>query len=253
MSMDNDLKIINEHQKQNYERFEERTSLTLIEEYSCVLEKMKNRDTLKILDVGGGSGNFALALRKYFSNKKCEVFVLDSAKYDTWAKYANEITFIEGSASELRKFFDTSTFDLIFANRVFHHFVGDSWKRSINGMLDITKQIGSLVKKDGYFCIIDYFYNGQLCDKAASKTIYTLTTSTFPPIVALNKKLGSKSAGVGVCFLSKKMWLNMFSQTGFIIEILNEKSAYKMNKLKKLCLFIESCKEDNVIILRKLE
>jgi hypothetical protein len=111
------------------------------------------------------------------------------------------------------------------------------------------QQIVSILKKDGHLCIIDHFYNGLLYDKATSKIIYTLTTTTFSPIVTINKALGSASAGV--CFLSKKMWLNMFSKTGFMVEIMNEKPIRKMTQLKKLCLLNKNHTEDNMFILKQ--
>jgi ubiquinone/menaquinone biosynthesis C-methylase UbiE len=215
------LKTINEHQIQSYERYEKATSDNLIKQYSFLLEKIKSRNIIKILDIGGASGNFALALCKYFSEISCEVVVVDNTRYRTWTEYADKITFIENSADNLNALFSENTFDLIFANRVFHHFVKGTWNKTIAGINDIMKQIAIILKNDGYFCITDYFYDGRFFDTSSSRIIYTLTSCKMPLFVSLFRKIEAKSAGIGVCFLSKKMWFNMFSKYGFIVETLN--------------------------------
>jgi len=46
---------------------------------------------INILDRGGGSGNFALALFRYFAEKgiKAKIFVLDITRYSTWEQYGD--------------------------------------------------------------------------------------------------------------------------------------------------------------------
>jgi hypothetical protein len=90
-----------------------------------------------------------------------------------------------------------------------------------------------------------------LYDKITSKIIYTLTSCTFSPVIALCKKLGAESSGVGVCFLSKKMWLNMFLQAGFVVETLHEDENRKWNVFRKVGLLIKSNSLNNVFILKK--
>jgi ubiquinone/menaquinone biosynthesis C-methylase UbiE len=211
---------------------------------------MADRKNLKILDIGGASGNFALSLSEFFSNIKCEIFVVDTTQYETWMQYKNKINFIEGSANKLTTIFREEKFDLIFANRVFHHFINRTWEKTIHGMIEIMKQIFTLLKQDGVFCINDHFYNGLFYDKATSKIIYMLTSCTLQPIVKLCKKLGAESAGVGACFLSKKMWITILTNTGFIIDrIMESEKAFKVNKIKKICLCNKSIVLDNIILV----
>jgi ubiquinone/menaquinone biosynthesis C-methylase UbiE len=252
MKKQSDIKIINIHQQEYYEEVERRSVEGFMKLSSTVLEKMKNRDNLKILDIGGASGYFAMTLHEYFFDKNCEIFVLDTTRYGTWEQYADRVTFIEGSADDLSKLFELNTFDLVFANRVFHHFVRDSWKKSISGMLEIMKQIASILKEDGSLCVIDLFYNGMVYDRAPSKIIYKLTSCTLPAVVFFCKKFGAESAGIGVCFLSKKMWINLFHQADFIIETLEEntKNMDTIKWYKRLCLFIKKASENNVFVLR---
>jgi aspartate/methionine/tyrosine aminotransferase len=115
-------------------------------------------------------------------------------------------------------------------------------------MMDIMKKITKLLNRKGYLCIVDLFYNGYLYDKAPSKIIYTLTSCKNPIIKSFSKKMGAESAGVGVCFLSKSMWLNLFNKSNLNLLKISEKENYQLKWYKKYPLFIKSLKEDNVMI-----
>jgi ubiquinone/menaquinone biosynthesis C-methylase UbiE len=100
-----ELRAINAHQMQKYEEYEKGSSENFFKKYSDVLEKMISREDLKVLDIGGASGSFAASLSEYFSDKKCEVFVVDTTPYDAWAEYGNKVNFITASADELSSIF----------------------------------------------------------------------------------------------------------------------------------------------------
>jgi ubiquinone/menaquinone biosynthesis C-methylase UbiE len=223
---ENGIKVINEYQQQLYESYEERTRDFYLKNYSDILEKMKTRTDLKILDIGGASGHFAVGLYDYFKNNNCKIIVLDTAKYNTWGKFSDKVEFIEASADNIDTLYHKNEFDLIFANRVFHHFVRHNWKETVNGITEIAGKIYKILKPEGYFCIVDHFYNGFLYDEITSKIIYTLTICKILSIVKLCKKLGAESAGVGVCFLSKKMWINLLLKNNFKIHKLVENKKY---------------------------
>jgi SAM-dependent methyltransferase len=247
----NNIKTINIHQQQIYDWFEKETTKQLINGYVDILEKIKHRNSLKILDIGGGGGYFALSLYDYFLGKDCEIHVIDTTQYDTWKQNSDKIIFVKNSAENLSKLFSENTFDLIFANRVFHHFVKNSWRESFNGMADIMKQGSFILKEDGFFCINDYFFTGRLHHTLTSKIIYTLTSIKLATIASLLQKLDAHTAGIGVCFLSKKMWLELFSQSGLIIETLKESPNRKLKWYEEFFLLIKNNSDNNVIILQK--
>jgi hypothetical protein len=174
--------------------------------------------------------------------------------YDTWKTNNGKITFIESSVEKLRELFTHETFDIIFANRVFHHFVGKTWKDTIRGIYQITGSITGLLKNDGCFCITDYFYDGYFFDTSASRIIYAFTSCKIPLLVSIFRKIEAKSAGVGVCFLSKKMWLRLFESHGLIVDNLYE--GYKCKKSLRMIIYgifllLKNLQEDNVMILKK--
>jgi SAM-dependent methyltransferase len=245
----NNIKIINEHQKQTYESEDKRVSKELIEIFSDTLEKFKNRNTLKILDIGGGSGYFALAIQEYFNNQSCEVIVVDATHYDTWNLFADKVTFLNQSVDELNQIFTEQNFDLVFANRVFHHFIRDSWKSSINGMSGIMKSIAFILKPDGYFCITDHFFDGLVYDEASSRIIYMLSSCKWKPVIAVCNKAGVDSAGVGVCFLSRKLWVKLLFDAGFEIEKIIEQNWPKVKQWYIKIFFLNKRNNlDNVMV-----
>ncbi|MDR1460781.1 MAG: class I SAM-dependent methyltransferase [Campylobacteraceae bacterium] len=246
-----EIKVINKHQKDLFEEFEKASVVSFFNMFSDILQKYKNDKRLKIIDIGGGSSYFAIALSDYFADLKCEVVVLDTTEYDTWANYSGKVTFIKGSADDLDKLFEKNSFDLVFANRVFHHFVRDSWRSTVDGMYDIMKQIVALLKDDGRLCMVELFYNGIIFDSASSKLIYAFTSIKLPFIATFFKKLKAKSAGVGVCFLSKKMWLHMFFQSGLAVESFEEDKILKLPWYKRIGLMNKNMSYKNVFVLKR--
>jgi SAM-dependent methyltransferase len=253
----NDIVKINNYQKDLYLNLEKKSAKLLLGRYAAVLENVASKnEKIKILDIGGASGYFSEALYDFFQGKNCEITLIDTIVYDTWDGFAAKINFIHESASNLEKIFPTGAFDIIFANRVFHHFVTDSWKKSISHIDDIMRQMSVILKDSGQLCIMDNFYNGLLFDSAASKMIYALTTCKIPFIVKRFNRLGSKSAGVGVCFLSKKMWYKLIKKNKLIIKKSDDGKFFGLEEIwnksiYKICLLLKSARNDAILIIEK--
>jgi SAM-dependent methyltransferase len=222
---------------------------------------MTEKNDIHILDIGCGGGDFALALYSYFQDKgiNIKIYCLDNEEYQTWhtAQYSISLIFIKGSAVDLCKIFDSIKFDLVFCNRVFHHFVLDSWRKSYDCMRGIMRQIVSVLKHDGFICITDYYYNGLFFDTSSSRIIYFLTSLKIPLLIKLFRKFESKSAGVGVCFLSKQMWFSMFNDMGLDVEYIKETGRmlvrWNHEIIYKLFLLLKFRSEDNIFIVKKRE
>jgi ubiquinone/menaquinone biosynthesis C-methylase UbiE len=251
---------ISGHQKTQYEKDDKHMAEfmadTLLERYSKILNTVKHRDNIKILEIGGGGGSFSLALHRYFSKAGCEIFLVDSTRYDTWEDFGDKITFIEESAENIEKIFAENTFDIIFANRVFHHFVAQkTWKETISDITDITNSIYKILKNEGFFCVMDHFYNGMLFDTSASRIIYALTSCKIPLFVKIFRKIDAMSAGVGVCFLSRKIWMDMFDKCGFTVDECTGGQALPRNFIRtliyKILLFVKDTRLDVTMILKK--
>jgi ubiquinone/menaquinone biosynthesis C-methylase UbiE len=221
------IRIINSSQQKYYEECEMGWIEGQLAAYAPVFEQMKQRQHLRILDIGGASGVFAMRLREIFPVEQCEIVVLDSTQYDSWSMLSDKLTFVKGSAENLTKLFAAESFDMVFCNLVVHHFVRESWRSTRDSQLDIMRQIGAVLKHDGRACVYDIFCNGMLHDMAGSRMIYTLTSCRVPLLAKVFKRFGgAMSAGTGVCFLSEKMWLRLFAQSGFMVDY----SSYGIDK-----------------------
>jgi len=248
----NDIKHINEYQKIQYEKLEKDMHKGLLSRFEPYLSKYKNSNSIKILDIGGASGYFAMEIKEYFANEDCEVTVVDNTAFDTWAGFSNRITFIQSSADKLDSIFDENTFDLIFVNRLFHHLVRENWKKTIEGISSIMGKIHKILKPDGQLCITDHFYDGLVFDEICSKVIYMISSSTFSPILKICKKFGSLSAGVGVCFLSYKMWVKLLNENNLQIDKLDLTNNEFITAIYKKILLLNSKNTlDNIIIAKK--
>jgi ubiquinone/menaquinone biosynthesis C-methylase UbiE len=247
--------VINEHQKSKYGNCEKGDAENLIIKYEFVLEKVKSNTEINILDIGGASGHFAVGLYNYFYGKNCKITVIDATQYDTREEYSDKIIFRKESVNNLNRLYTNEYFDLIFVNRAFHHFVATTWDETIRNITDIMRQISILIKKDGYLCIADHFYNGLFFDVSASKMIYKLTSCKIPLIVKIFRSIDANSAGVGVCFLSKIMWYKIFEKNNLDVIYIKEGHRLKRNGLKmliyRICLLIKDTQLNTIIVLKR--
>lgn len=247
------METINTHQQSRYEKYEKNTAEKDVKLYEEVLSGYRGRAGLRILDIGGASGTFALTLADYFGGD-AEIYVLDSSDYDTWQdeEYTSKVHFIKESVENLCSVFqDAEPFDLIFANRVFHHFIGKGWRKTLKGMDDVLGQIRQVLAENGTLCIKDHFYNGMVCDKSTSFMIFSLTTCSIPAIAKTVQKNGAHSAGVGVCFQSEKMWLKRLKKNGFVVDGMYRQPYRRLAKKKRFLLLCKEYSLDNNIYVKK--
>lgn len=245
------MKAINMYQKSLYEEYDYKGSKRYFDRYEPFLKRFSEKQNIKILDIGGASGYFAWILKQHFDALGgAEVYVVDSTQYDSWAqdKLGNDIHFIHDSVDNLESLFAENTFDIIFANRVFHHFIDHSYQKTLSGMEKYISSISRILNSDGLFCIMDHFYNGMLWDSAASRMIYAYTSVKNPSLAKLFRKLGAMTAGVGVCFQSEKMWIQRVSKCNFEIQHIERTAPDKMHILKKLGLLCKNMSRNNLIL-----
>lgn len=231
-------KNLNEYQVQQFKNSETKNVKRVLKEYKDVLSNLATLNKpIKILDIGGGSGALALALHQYLGECEHEIFVLEITKYSISDQLSNSIHFIEGSAFDIEKYFNQNTFDLIFVNYVFHHLIQKSHKCTVDGFKSMLESIRSLLKDDGKLCISECYYYMPIAKEASSELIYFASTFNLPFFVKILRKFGSKSAGVGVCFLSKDKWNALISQSGYSVLTAFEKPVRKMKLVLRMHFF----------------
>jgi hypothetical protein len=161
------------------------------------------------LDIGGGNGVFADRLLNYYPQSKGTV--LDNAQVLLDKNQINpRKTIICASVENLNSI--ENKYDLICFNWLLHHLVGNSYSETRINMSTAINSVIPLITPHGRVSIFENMYNGLAIDGLPSRLIFMLTSSKA--ITGIIKKMGANTAGVGVCFLSQKQWIETISKAG---------------------------------------
>lgn len=248
--MTNKIVTINNTQKEYYEKVDLRNSKIHLKRYFELIDLNKFNNKITILDVGGGSGHFTKEVCGYLKDKNYEVeaYVIDTTKYESWDTFKDEITFCKGSVENIDQYLGNLRFDLIFCNRVFHHFVTDTYSETLLMMKTCMNKLQHQLSSQGRLCIMDYFYDGLLMDAFPSWIIYQCTSQKNVFLINLFRKLGSKSAGSGVCFQSEKMWRKLIDKCGLDIAVFERGWISPINIIKRIIFLCHQPIENNIFI-----
>jgi hypothetical protein len=190
------------------------------------------------LDVGGGNGMFADRILKNYP--QCHGTVLDNSQFLLNRNKPNSRKKIICESVE-RLYALNEKFDIISMNWLLHHLVGDSYMQSRQNIGGIIETAISLLTERGKISIFDNMYNGLLFDGLPSYLIHRITSSKS--ISSITRKMGANTAGVGVCFLSKKQWCLTLKENGFQKIIYSEDDKWNISFTRKLFLHIGSIQE----------
>ncbi|MDQ3180684.1 MAG: class I SAM-dependent methyltransferase [Acidobacteriota bacterium] len=122
-------------------------------------KSFNSKETLDILDYGGGGGQFALVCKSHFPQSNVYITdISDEALLEEWKPLNNQISFREFDRNEKK-------FDFIFLNDVFEH---------VSDPMFVLNQLSSKLKKDGKIFIDTpkQFFIYPV-GKILSKSIYT--------------------------------------------------------------------------------
>jgi Methyltransferase domain len=161
------------------------------------------------LDVGGGNGVFADRLLDYYPNSKGTV--LDNAQVLLDKNQINPRKIIICDSVENLDSIENK-YDLICFNWLLHHLVGNSYSETRKNMSTAINAVIPLLTSRGRVSIFENMYDGLVIDGLPSRIIFTLTSGKA--IAGVIKKMGANTAGVGVCFLSQKQWIETIGRTG---------------------------------------
>ena len=157
------------------------------------------------LDIGGGNGVFTDRILDHYPQS--EAILLDNASnlIEINTQHPRK-TIIMDSVENLENYLSTYAIDIIFINWVLHHLVSDTYKKTGNNIAN-TLTIIKRNERVKYIAIFENMYNGILFDTLPSKLIYRITS--LQSIKRWTRKMGANTAGTGVSFLSKKMWIKL--------------------------------------------
>jgi SAM-dependent methyltransferase len=161
------------------------------------------------LDVGGGNGRFADRLLEEYPGATGTV--LDNSEV-LLGRNAGSVRkrLVCESAEHIDKI--DGRFDLISVHWLLHHLVGESYRQTRRNQLKALRSLRALLSPRGRISIFENMYQGWVFEDLPGRLIYHVTAARL--IAGLSRRMGANTAGVGVCFLSRRQWLASFRECG---------------------------------------
>lgn len=197
------------------------------------IDKQFGSNPFRFLDIGGGNGLFADRMLEAFPNSTCTL-IDNSEVLLSKNKISGRKTLLNKSVEDISDIFGNQKFDIIFLNWVLHHLVGNDYRGSIVNIQKTLRTVKEHLFNDGLISIYENLYDGYIIDNFPSHIIFNLTSCRL--IAPLIRKLGANTAGCGVCFLSKKRWLDVLSDSGLTVINDEEYKKWKFSLFKKVFL-----------------
>lgn len=189
----------------------------------------------RILDIGGGNGKFMDRLLAEFPES--EGYLVDISQNLLDKNRPNpKKHLILGSFEDLPELLPEKSFDLVTINWVLHHLVGPSYRQSVENVEQALAMTSRILSPHGLLLVAENEYQGLLESNLPSHVIYSITKIRNPAVVGLTRRYFN-TAGVGVCFQSKRAWFNIFKRSGLNVDFYLQNSRWK-HGLKKRLLFL---------------
>lgn len=213
------------------------------------INQMKLRKTrlTRLLDVGGGSGNFAYLVKVEIPQS--EVTVIDPTKKLLDVITDPNIKKIQGNLPNNLNLDDASFFDYICIQEVLHHLTNSSITGSKHLMIESLLELKNHLDEDGYLLIHEIYYERSFIDTATRTIIfYLLTIQNF-----LKIKLPSKEflLGLEVCFYTRRKLFEILRSCGF--EVIHSFNAPWNKSPKTYALFLKDWGRILLIAKKKVD
>lgn len=177
-------------------------------------EVAKPDQAFRALDIGGANGRFSDRLLAEYP--QAQAIVLDSSEYLLNQNLPNDRkTLVLGSATEMPKQLGNQKFDFVFVNCLLHHLVSSSYATSRQVIRGVLQDISGVLAENGRISIWENVFEGVFWHGLPSRAIFEITSKR--PLAKLGRKLGANTAGVGVCFLSRRQWRQELESVGLTI------------------------------------
>ena len=165
----------------------------------------------RILDVGGGNGNFIDRMLESFP--EAEGINLDVSRYllDRNAAHPRK-QLLCASVAEAREKLGDGRFDVITLNWLLHHLVGPDYAVCRRNCAETLRLCGELLSPGGVIVVAENMFDGYWKTNVPSRVIYELTRIRQPLVVKLTGRFFN-TAGVGVCFRSEGAWRRLFGES----------------------------------------
>lgn len=173
----------------------------------------RKNDTLRILDIGGGNGQFLDTVLNHLPNSMGALVDISPVLIRANRPHARK-SIIYGDLYKIKELLEGQRFDIVFVNWVLHHLVGQSYPESVRRVVCLLQSVGAFLTENGLVVVAENLYNGWFRSNIPSKLIFAITSISNPFVVAATRRFAN-TAGVGVCFQSEKAWVKIFLECGF--------------------------------------
>lgn len=188
------------------------------------------------LDLGGGNGLFTDRVLRNYPNSIATI--LDNSEF-LLSKNRNKSDrkkVLCESIENMENLFFGNKFDIIFMNWILHHLVTDSYLNTLKNVKSILEVSSKILNDRGRISIFENMYNGLVFDNFPCHIIYHLTSCT--KLSKLIKRFGANTAGVGVCFRSKKAWVNLAENAGLRVIQYSQDDKWRVPFYRRFLLHI---------------
>ena len=187
------------------------------------------------LDVGGGIGVFAdrtLAAYPKSSGTVVENSAILLSRNQPNTRKTVLLESIENIEHVEKKY------DIICLHWLLHHVVSDTYAHTRRNQLWSLRAVSALLTERGRISIFENAYDGILIDNLPGRIIYRVTSSQAASGIV--RRLGANTAGVGVCFLSKKQWLLTIhdARLGVLDYAEPDIGSWSLSMLRRICLHV---------------
>lgn len=174
-----------------------------------------------LLDVGGGTGRFAQALRQQFP--RCSVTILDVSAKSVQKAATKGIQGIVGSILDPPPALASKRYDVVAFNMILHHLVGDSDRFTEANQKHALTVAAGLLKRNGRIVVNEYCYSGLVGDDSSGRLIYEITRSkvlagVVRAVGRVCPPLAANTVGVGVRFRPLPSWAKLGAEAGLCLD-----------------------------------
>lgn len=206
----------------------------------------------RVLDIGGGNGKFMDRLLAEFPAAQGVVLDISQQLLALNAPNSRK-TLVHGSITDLQSHVGDGNFDVITINWVLHHLVGPSYQRSLDNIREALDAAAALLSSRGIIYVAENEIEGFFETNIPSRLIYGITRIRSPGFVRLARPFFN-TAGVGVCFQSKRGWFEVFARSRLAVAKYIQHDRWDRGPLRRLmfaALFLKHQKHGHFALERR--
>jgi SAM-dependent methyltransferase len=174
--------------------------------------KFKPDPTLRVLDIGGGNGQFASVLAAWLQTR---VDVIDPSvvaarnftKFPLCTLIPSDFTTWSNNAG---------SYDLVIFRLVLHHLIDRDNERTERTQAEALLKAASLLSDRGRIYILENIYDPLIGSDISGRLIFEATS--LKRTAAIFRRLGANTAGEGVRFHSLAAWRHLLAASRLTVE-----------------------------------